>query len=459
MRWLASVPALALAGALGACAGLPAYTPSVQSQAIRLAGARHELSYRQSERILARLEAEGKSDVLSRHLAFMEAVSDVPLTVGNEARLLIDGPATYQAMFRAIDRARDHINLETYILRGDELGERLAQRLMARRAQGVTVNVLYDAVGSMNTQKEFFERLRQAGVTLCEFNPINPITGLRLNQRDHRKIMVVDGTVAFTGGINFDSVYSNGSASAPRRKPQDARHITSTDDVRWRDTQIEIRGPAVAQLQRLFLDSWDKQRCAQAADRAYFPPLAPKGDKVIRVIGSSPDAQDSLIYLALVSAISRAERSVDLTMAYFVPDAQMLRAVTAAVRRGVAVRLIVPGFSDSELVLRAGQHNYEALLRAGVRIYERHDAMLHAKTAVIDGVWSTVGSANMDMRSFLHNDEVNAEVLGAEFGRQMLAMFERDLARATPVELDTWVQRPVSARVKEWVGQLLRYWL
>ena len=432
---------------------------------MRLKGARQVLSAEQSKVILARLEKEGSSDILSRHLAFMEAVSDVPLTLGNEAHLLVDGPATYQAMFKAIEAARDHINVETYILRGDELGEKLAQLLIARRTQGVAVNVLYDGVGSMQTPNEFFERLKRGGVALCEFNPVSPIGGVRLNQRDHRKILVVDGAVAFTGGINFDSVYSNGSSSVPglRRKQPAAKPSPGKDqkpeDMRWRDTQIEIRGPAVAQFQQLFLDTWSKQRCDRSEARNYFPQLKPQGDKVVRVIGSSSDDQQSLIYLALLSAISRAERSVDLTMAYFVPDVRMLQAVTGAARRGVVVRLIVPGFSDSGLVLSAGHYNYEELLRAGVRIYERHDAMLHAKTAVIDGVWSTVGSANMDMRSFLHNDEVNAEVLGAEFGRQMQATFERDLAQATPIDPQRWAERPVVARLKEWCGQLLRYWL
>jgi cardiolipin synthase len=193
--------------------------------------------------------------------------------------------------------------------------------------------------------------------------------------------------------------------------------------------------------------------------RAYFPPLKMQGDKIVRVIGSSPDDRESLIYLALLSAISRAERSVDLTMAYFVPDRQLLDAVTGAARRGVAVRLITPGFSDSGLVLSAGRYYYATLLRAGVRIYERHDVMLHAKTAVIDGVWSTVGSANMDTRSFLHNDEVNAEVVGAEFGREMTAMFERDLATATPIDSESWESRPFSSRINEWFARLWQYWL
>lgn len=442
------------------CGALPQFAPiASEEQPVRIQSGHQKLSAAQSKAILDRLREQGKSDVLDRHLAFMETVSDLPLTLGNEAHLLIDGPATYEAMFRAIGAARDHINLETYILRSDELGNELARRLIAQRGRGVTVNVLYDSVGSLQTSKEFFADLESAGIALCEFNPINPIEGrgVNVNHRDHRKILIVDGAIAFTGGINFDSVYDSSGSSIRRRESRSAKE--PNEETHWRDTQIEIRGPAAAQFQRLFLETWRKQKCSGPEARSYFPPLKPQGNKIVRVIGSSPDDRESLIYLALLSAITRAERSVDLTMAYFVPDRQMLDAVTGAARRGVQVRIIMPGFSDSETVLRAGRSYYSALLRAGVRIYERHDVMLHAKTAVIDGVWSTVGSANMDMRSFLHNDEVNAEVLGAEFGREMTAMFERDLSTATPIELEQWESRPFTSRVKEWFARLWQYWI
>jgi cardiolipin synthase A/B len=191
----------------------------------------------------------------------------------------------------------------------------------------------------------------------------------------------------------------------------------------------------------------------------FFPAPFPQGDKVVRVIGSSPDHPERMIYLTLLSAISNADRSIYLTMAYFVPDAQTIDALKQAVRRGVDVKVILPQVSDFWVVLEAGRSYYSDLLRAGVKIYERRDALLHAKTAVIDGVWSTVGSANMDLRSFLHNYEVNAIVLGDEFGRQMYSMFKADLEHSAQIDLAQWESRPFTRRLKERLARMWQYWL
>jgi len=440
-----------------ACAGLPELgkpTPHLRPESPRVLGARGELSEARGEALLERQDRKDEPTLLDRHLATMQRISNTPLVAGNDARLLVDGPASYDVIFRAIGAARDHVNIETYILEGDEVGEKLSALLVEKQSQGVQVNLLYDAVGSIGTSAAFFDRLKAAGVQVCEFNPLLPARGRAgdPNQRDHRKQVVVDGRVAVSGGINFSSVYSSGSAVGRRKKP-------ASVDRGWRDTNVELHGPAVAQFQELFIASWQKQSCAPLVGRDYFPTLSNAGDKVVRVVGSSSDDERGLMYLALLSAIRESRQSVYITMAYFVPDPEIRSALADAARRGVDVVLILPGFSDSWVVLHAGRSHYEELLSAGVQIYELRGALLHAKTAVIDGVWSTVGSTNLDWRSFLHNDELNTIVLGEDFGRATGAMFDTDRRDATRVDLARWQERGVGDRLKERAARLFAYWL
>jgi cardiolipin synthase len=312
--------------------------------------------------------------------------------------------------------------------------------------------VIYDSVGAVNTPKAFFERLTDGGIAVLEFNPINPLSAKAewlVNNRDHRKLLVVDGRKAFIGGINISSVYSSGSAARRRGKA-----VGNT--VAWRDTDLQIEGPVVAELQKLFIATWEKQRGKPLAEKEYFPALKVRGKDIVRAIGSTPDDPYSLIYLTLISAIGNAERQVQLTNAYFVPDPQLLKSLVDAVARGVDVQLILPGHSDSEVVFHAGRSHYHALLQAGVKIYERRGALLHSKTAVIDGVWSCVGSTNLDWRSFLDNDEINAVILGTDFSQQMQAMFAKDLAASQAIDLTTWERRSPMLRFKEWGASLLQ---
>jgi cardiolipin synthase len=210
----------------------------------------------------------------------------------------------------------------------------------------------------------------------------------------------------------------------------------------------------VGEFQKLFLATWERQKGETVAPRQYFPQLGNKGREVVRAIGSSPDEPYSLIYATLISAISSAETSVHLTNAYFVPDPQLLAALKGAAQRRVDVTIILPSYTDNWLVFHAGRSYYKELLGAGVKIYERRDALLHSKTAIIDGVWSTIGSTNLDWRSFLYNDEVNAVILGQEFGTQMQAMFEKDLASSSPITLEQWDERPIGMRLKELIAQV-----
>ena len=459
MRRLAHVAALAALLLLGACSSLPRINPDMarSAPAPQLEGARGPLSAARSKQILDGLRAGGRdTDVLGRHLALEAALDDSPLVAGNKVTLLQNGPATYDAMFAAIDAARDHINMETYILEDDDVGKRFATTLIAKQRAGVQVNLIHDSVGTINTPKEFFSRLTDAGINVLEFNPINPLdakAGWDVNQRDHRKLLVTDGQTAIMGGINISSVYSGGSFSSGP-KPG-----SPTSNLPWRDTDLQIDGPVVAELQKLFIQTWEKQKGAPMAQRVYFPALTKQGAEVVHAIGGSPDEPYSLIYATLISAIDSAEKEVLLTNAYFVPDPQLVASLKAAAARGVEVKIVLPSATDSTLVFNAGRSHYEELLRDGIQIYERQNALLHAKTALIDGVWATVGSTNLDWRSFLHNQEVNAVVLGNDFGQRMRAAFEADLAASKQVTLEQWEQRSPVQRIKEQFGRLWQYWL
>ncbi|MBU1263428.1 MAG: cardiolipin synthase [Gammaproteobacteria bacterium] len=444
---------------LAGCSSLPTIVPDLARRPgppVQLESAGGPLSVAHSKAILDRLDGSGQSNGLfERHLALEEAIVGSPLTTGNQVRLLQDGPATYQAMYAAILAAQDHINMETYILDDDEVGQRFAQALIAKQAQGVQVNLIRDSVGTLGTPAAFFQQLTDSGVQVLEFNPINPLMSRKewtLNQRDHRKLLIVDGHTAFLGGINISSVYSGGSFSRHSRHPPDG-------GVAWRDTDLQLQGPVVAELQKLFLATWEKQKGEPLPEKNYFPPLQHIGPHVVRAIGSSPDEPFSLIYATLLSAITSAEVSVNLTNAYFAPDPQLLDALEAAAGRGVDVTLILPSQTDSWLVFHAGRNYYDRLLRAGVKIHERQGVILHSKTALIDGVWATVGSTNLDWRSFLHNHELNAVVLGADFGQQVQTMFDRDLAASETITLEQWRRRALDLRVKEWFARVWEYWL
>jgi cardiolipin synthase len=444
---------------LGGCTALPRVVPDMArgSGEPQLQGGRGPLSAARSKEILDRLRADGKeTDVLDRHLALEAAISDSPLVAGNRVSLLLDGPATYQAMFAAIEGARDHINMETYILEADEVGQRFAAALIAKQRQGVTVNLIRDSVGTLSTPKEFFTALTDAGINVVEFNPVNPLTakaGWEVNQRDHRKLLVVDGQTAFLGGINISSVYSGGSFS------QGSKNDRPGNKQPWRDTDLQIDGPVVAELQKLFIATWEKQKGKPLAPRNYFPKLTRQGNEVVHALGGSPDEPYSVIYATLISAIDSAETEILLTNAYFVPDPQLIASLKGAVVRGVDVKIVLPGATDSALVFHAGRSYYDELLAGGIKIYERQNALLHAKTALIDGVWSTVGSTNLDWRSFLHNQEVNAVVLGKEFGQRMRAAFDDDLAQSKQVTLEQWQRRSPLERAKETFGRIWQYWL
>lgn len=411
------------------------------------------LSPTKSKAIVERLKRSvNPTDILERHNAVVESVTESPLTKGNKVTLLVNGPAAYAAMFKAIQDARDHINLETFIIEDDETGRRFADLLLQKQAEGVQVNLIFDSVGSISTPAAFFQRLRDGGIEVVEFNPVNPFKAhghWLLAHPDHRKILVIDGKVAIAGGINISSVYS--SRLSGRREVEGA-------PLPWRDTDVQIEGPAVAEFQKLFLDTWQKQN-PTLSERTYFPDLKEEGTALVRVVGSTPGQSNRITFIVYVSAITFAEHSVHLTNAYFIPDDQILDAFTDAARRGVDVKIILPSTSDSSLAIYAARYNYSELLKAGVKLYERRNALLHAKTAVIDGVWSTVGSTNMDFWSLLSDDEVNAVILSREFAVEMEKMFAGDLAESDQIQWEEWKTRPLFPRIREWCAHVLSHWM
>jgi cardiolipin synthase len=459
-RWARRAWAGCLLLALAACAAYPQierHQAKADSGAVQMEGARGPLSRQRSAAIIARLKGQSGDtpDILDQHIAVEQEVTGRPLTTGNRVRLLEDGPATYQAMFAAMNAARDHINLETYIFEDDEVGRKFADVLLAKQAAGVQVHLIYDSVGSIKTPREFFERLRQGGVRVLEFNPVNPLTakkGWQINNRDHRKLLVADGRIAFVGGINISDVYSSGSSATRSQGPDRKR-------TNWRDTHASIEGPAVAEFQKLFIETWDRGKGDAMPARNYFPPLKRVGKDIVRAVGSVAEEASSPIYATFVSAVDSAQEHVHITVAYFIPDPQSLEVLKDAAQRGVDVKIILPSHTDFWAVFHAGRSYYDEMLRAGVKIYERRGALLHSKSVLVDGVWSTVGSSNWDPRSFLHNNELNAVVLGREFAQDMRAMFEKDLANSDRIELEQWRRRSPLDRMKETFARMWEYWL
>jgi len=447
---------------LGACAALPTIAPDDAQAAgtagLRIDGPHGPLSADARQRVLARLQAAGQdTDIFERHLAYEQEIVGSPLSAGNKVTLLQDGPSTYQALYAAMAAATRSIDMESYIIEDDEVGQRFASELKAAQARGVVVNLIYDGVGSIDTPKAYFDDLAAHGVNTLQFNPVDPLkakAGWDVNQRDHRKLTIIDGRTAFVGGINISSVYSGGSFSQhSKERPGHGQKVP------WRDTDLQIDGPVVADFQKLFMDTWARQKGKPMANADYFPQIGRQGDVVVRAIGGTSTEPYSQIYATLVSAIRSSSTSILLANAYFDPDPQLMGAIEDAARRGVDVQLLLPSISDTWLVSAAGRRHYGRLLEAGVKIYQRQGALLHSKTTLIDGVWCAVGSTNLDWRSFLHNDEIDAIVLSPAFGDQMRAAFQADLAKSQPLTMDEWNHRGLWLRMQELTAGMWEYWL
>jgi cardiolipin synthase len=407
--------------------------------------------------VLSGLSAQAPdASALQRHLAIEQTVSGSPLYTGNRVTVLRDGPAAFAATFAAIHSAQHYIYLEYYIFQDVSFnGEQLADLLIARRQQGLQISILYDGIGSLSTPGELFERLRTAGIQVRQFNPIRT-SPFSINDRDHRKILIADDQSALLGGVNLSVDYQSGAGTGSGSAPDSGAAATSeaapaapATHERWHDVDLQIDGPAVHELKRLFEQHWLSQGGSAAELIPDSEALQARGDQVVRIIGSEGRQLTPRYYATLISAIRSAASHIWVTAAYFVPTHQEKHALERAARRGVDVRLLLPSHSDSSAALAAQQSHYTDLLQAGVKIYERADGILHSKTVVVDGVWSIVGSSNFDHRSVLFNDEVDAVVISATTGAQLEQYFQRDLEHASAVDLATWKRRPLAHKLSE----------
>ena len=402
----------------------------------------------------------GPEDALKRQALLMEALDGAPLLAGNNIDILRDGAETFPAMFRTIAGARDHVNLEFYILQdvhAPGVADSLFTLLAAKLREGVAVTMLYDSFGSNATPREAWEELRRLGANVQEFNPLDPRRARRgwlPNNRDHRKILVVDGRVAFMGGVNLDRVYEN-DCHGPSTGFRSSTENADPERACWRDTSFRIEGPAVAELQKLFLHNWQAQGGAALPQRAWFPPLAPRGPARVRILGSAPTAGEPRYYVTLTAALQGARRRIWASTGFFVPTHDEREELAHAARRGVDVRLVLSAWNDSPAALAAGHAAYDDLLEAGVKIFEMHGAILHSKLAVVDGAWAAIGSSNLDRRSVALNDEVDAIVLGRETAAAVEAVLAADMREGTAISLAEWRRRGLGKRLRELTSRLV----
>jgi cardiolipin synthase A/B len=430
--------------------------PTLSTMPLTILGPDGTLSRDEIDSVLKRLRLEtNPKDIIDGNLTTMAAAGARPLVVGNRASLLVDGDETFDAMLDSIAQAKDHVNFETYIIEDDDVGRRFSDLLLKKRAEGIEVNLIYDSFGCRGTPRSFFDRLKNGGVNVVEYNPATWILSFRngdtLFRRTHRKMLVVDGVKAFVGGINIGNAYMRGRR---HRKGQ-----PSVPTEYWRDTHVVIEGPAASEFQRLFMDTWTDQHGPLLSKGNYFRNAEGRGDQMVQAVSSQPGYMNRTTYIMYVSAIAHARHSIHLTHSYFAPDTQLLQALKDAASRGVDVRIILPKYTDHFSVREAARWHYSDLLKSGVRIFERRETVLHAKTAVIDGVWSTVGSTNLELWSFVTIDEVNAVILGRQFADEMESLFEDDLDESEEILWENWRQRPLLDRTKQLFFSLFDYWM
>jgi cardiolipin synthase A/B len=401
-------------------------------------------------RLACHIPTDSEHAALQLLKAENEAAAGTPFHDGNSVQLLQNGPATYAAMMTLIRGAHQRIDMESYEFDGQAAAE-FAALLIEKAGEGVQVNLLYDAFGSLHEPASLFTAMKKGGVQVEEYSPFDPLKlkTLDLNKRDHRKLLVVDGRAVITGGVNIAQFYEHNTKPPPDAGP--------AGTLPWRDTDIAITGPVAADFDAMFIQTWVQQGGKPLAP---LPPVEdPQGNQVVQAIDGSPRDNHPAIYDSLLTAIATARHSVHLTTGFFVPPPILSEALKCAALRGVDVRIIVPSRSTSGSAIAAGRSDYGDLLEAGVKIYERQGVVLHAKTAVIDGIWSVVGSSNLDWRSAISNNEIDAVVIGRNFGQQMEVMFARDEAHSKEVTLAAWRHRGLWERLREFRARTVQMFL
>jgi cardiolipin synthase len=363
-----------------------------------------------------------------------------PLVSGNKITTLVNGEQIYPAMLNAIRTAQTNITFETFVFR-DGVGATFVEELSNAARRGVTVHMLLDWLGSRTMDQSCLAAARKAGCDLQVYHPPSWYHLGRLNNRTHRKLLIVDGKVGFTGGVGMGVEWKDGLKGLPP----------------WRETHFRAEGPVVAQMQAVFVDNWIKTtgRVLHGAD--YFPKLPIAGNMDAQMFGSSPVGGSESMHLMVLLALTAAKASIDIENAYFVPDRLTVEALCSAARRGVRVRIVVAGrHTDARIGRWAAQGLYGELLEAGIQIYEYQPTMMHCKVLVIDGVWSSVGSANFDDRSFRLNDEANLNVFSEELAQEQIRLIDADIEHSRRMVLNKWRHRKFGRRLNERLALLLR---
>jgi len=371
-----------------------------------------------------------------------ESLTGAPVSYGNDAELLINGDEIFPAYLDSIRRAEETVNLLTYAYWRGDIAIEVADTLCEKASAGVECNVILDAVGAAKMDRKLIHKMRDSGVQVCFFRPPKPYAVKRLQHRTHRKLLIVDGTTGFTGGVGIAEEWTGDA--------QDPEH--------WRDSHVRVRGPVVRGLQGAFAENWLECTGDVLAGDRYLPQIDELEDggpmQVTRSSATIGDTNaEALIYLALAAA----KRSIELTSAYFVPRPAFTEALVEAAERGVDLRILVPGSHiDKEFVRTAGRAAYDTLIGADIEIYEYCPTMLHAKTLTVDGIWSSVGSVNFDNRSFQLHDEVTLCVQSEAFAGKLHETFERDLESSERIEPGAWADRSVAQRARERVTKYAR---
>lgn len=362
-----------------------------------------------------------------------------PITVNNKVKILQNGEITFTEMLNDINKAKDHIHIEYFIIKNSHIGRKFQQALIKKAEEGLEIRLIYDAVGSIRLKKSFIKPLMDAGIQIKCFLPVTlPFFGSRLNYRNHRKILVVDGKIGFTGGINIGDEYLG------KNKKMGF----------WRDTHLKIEGEAVYVLQGIFLADWHFVSGETIDGFRYFPPQGYCGEKIIQIASSGPDSYWASIHQAYFSAINSARERIYITTPYLVPDDGILLALKTAALRGVDVKLLLPIKPDHKTVFWASKSHFEGLLEAGVRIYQYEKGFVHGKVFIVDNNFVSIGTANLDIRSFRLNFEVNAFIYDKEVNYSVTRDFSEDLRVSREVVLNEYRNRPIIHKVKESIARI-----
>lgn len=396
----------------------------------------HQIDSFKTDPELARQSISSKAQLINLLLRNANA----PFTRSNSASILTDGQKTFQCIFDELEKAQHHIHLEYYILKADNTGQKLKEILIRKARSGVKIRVLYDAVGCWKLPKKYIRELKDAGVLIKPFLPVvMPFINNKLNYRNHRKIIVIDGHIGFLGGLNIGDEYLGYHPKLGK----------------WRDTHLKLEGTAVHFLQVIFMLDWEFVTGETINDQAYLPEIKNCDGKLVQIAASGPDSDWETVHQSYFALITSAQKSIKITTPYLVPDEGILLALKTAALSGIDVKIIFPGRPDTKVVYWASQSYFDELMEAGVEIYMYQPGFIHAKTVSVDGEVASLGSANLDMRSFMLNFEVNAMLYDKELVSDLDQSFAEDLANSIKIAPSDYANRPLPLRIRQSAARLL----